>query len=214
MQEFHTGSSLARRVSSAVLAAVAVSALLVVGPAGTAQAACSSFKFNGLTNLMTTGEGVSFVSFDAHVPATVDVVGVEIRTTPGTAVGGISGRTVDVTVDTTFGTTMNFLGEVDDSGVVTGLASATAIRQTTFTSSGAPLVCADAATAGTATVLNDVDVYEVPDGAGTPYDGVFLTAGSQYQLVEPCRDSWCHLLTPGIGDGTSWVYQDGFLDVS
>lgn len=67
---------------------------------------------------------------------------------------------------------------------------------------------------GTATVINDVDAYEVPDGIGTPYPGVFLDAGDSFTLVEPCRDNWCHLVTPGIGDGTSWVYQDGFLDVS
>lgn len=60
---------------------------------------------------------------------------------------------------------------------------------------------------------SDVDVYEVPDGVGTPYPGVFLRVGKEFKLVEPCRDNWCHLATPGIGDGTSWVYQDGFLDV-
>ncbi|MDA2891931.1 hypothetical protein PDG61_13485 [Mycolicibacterium sp. BiH015] len=66
---------------------------------------------------------------------------------------------------------------------------------------------------GTATVTSDVDVYEIPDGVGTPYPGVFLRVGQQFKLVEPCRDNWCHLITPGIGDGTSWVYQDGFLNV-
>lgn len=69
-------------------------------------------------------------------------------------------------------------------------------------------------TAETATVIQDVDIYDVPDGVGTPYSGVFLDDGEQYDLVEPCRENWCHLYIDFIPGGTGWAYQDGFLDVS
>lgn len=88
--------------------------------------------------------------------------------------------------------------------------------------SGPLLVASGCATAenasttgfGTATVISDVDIYAIPDGVGTPYPGVFLDDGDVYELVEPCRDNWCHLYIDSIPGGQGWVYQDGFLEVS
>jgi hypothetical protein len=66
-------------------------------------------------------------------------------------------------------------------------------------------------------VLQEVDVYNQPDGHGTVYrdaDGhkIFLIAGRQVQLVKPCRDNWCQVVDPDV-PGEAWVYQTPFLQV-
>lgn len=107
-----------------------------------------------------------------------------------------------------------------DFGIGNANTEAEAIAKAQSVVSGALLrvacatLSASAAAPGTATVLNDVDVYSLPDGVGEPLDGVFLSSGDTFSLVEPCRDNWCHLIISFAPGGTGWVYQDGFLSVS
>lgn len=66
---------------------------------------------------------------------------------------------------------------------------------------------------GQATVTNDVDVYDAPNGTGKKVNGLFLHKGSKYDLLDPCADNWCHLIIPAAPGNSGWVYQDGFLSV-
>lgn len=139
-----------RRLATAILAVAAVPALLVLGPAGPSHAACSSFKFNGQTTLdVGNGEGVTFLSFDTRVAPTANFVGVMAAATVGNATGGVTGRNLDITVNTPDNTgSVSFRGVVNDTGVATGTATVRQPNGNPFdlplTTTGAPLVCADA----------------------------------------------------------------------
>jgi hypothetical protein len=56
-----------------------------------------------------------------------------------------------------------------------------------------------------ATVTDDVDVYDVPDGVGSVI-GV-LAKGSRVPLLEPCRDGWCRVQA-NVPGGSGWVWGD------
>jgi hypothetical protein len=61
------------------------------------------------------------------------------------------------------------------------------------------------------TVVQPVNVYAVPDGKGTKLDlngkNWFLDKGQRFELLEPCRDNWCHLTVPQAPGGKAWVYH-------
>jgi serine/threonine protein kinase len=59
---------------------------------------------------------------------------------------------------------------------------------------------------GGALVRDAVDIYDVPDGVGNVI-GV-LHPGRRVNLVEPCRDGWCHVVLPEMPGGTGWVWGD------
>jgi hypothetical protein len=74
------------------------------------------------------------------------------------------------------------------------------------------------ATARTATVVNETDIYDKPDGKGKRIGT--LEPGEVHPVLEPCRDDWCHIGTielggfPGLQNGTAWVYTKGFVTLS
>jgi len=123
-----------------------------------------------------------------------------------------------------------YVGTIDDNGIAAGSAHLTnTLAPVGSWRAETPLACirkigrADPPDAvqvpvadkkQVAAVTSDVDVYDKPDGVGTPYDGIFLENGRTLELVEPCRDSWCHLVIPEVPGGRGWVYQDGFLNVT
>lgn len=57
----------------------------------------------------------------------------------------------------------------------------------------------------TATVLLDVDVYDVPGGVGKVTG--MLEKDLVVTLVEPCEDNWCHVEGEGVPGGTGFVYS-------
>jgi hypothetical protein len=57
----------------------------------------------------------------------------------------------------------------------------------------------------TATVLLDVDVYDVPGGVGKVTG--MLEKDLVVTLVEPCEDNWCHVEGDGVPGGTGFVYS-------
>jgi hypothetical protein len=59
---------------------------------------------------------------------------------------------------------------------------------------------------GGALVKDAVDIYDVPDGVGNII-GV-LHPGRRVDLVEPCRDGWCHVVLPEMPGGTGWVWGE------
>jgi len=69
----------------------------------------------------------------------------------------------------------------------------------------------------TAIVNKPTDIFDKPDGVGTPYknadgDNIFKPAG-EVQLVVPdlCRDDWCHVVAPEV-PGPAWIYAgEGFV---
>lgn len=66
-----------------------------------------------------------------------------------------------------------------------------------------------AATTGTssmtATVLLDVDVYDVPGGTGKVIG--MLKKDLKVALAEPCVDNWCHVEGEGVPGGKGFVYS-------
>jgi len=57
----------------------------------------------------------------------------------------------------------------------------------------------------TATVLLDVDVYDVPGGVGKVIG--MLAKDLVVTLVEPCADNWCHVEGEGVPGGIGFVYS-------
>jgi pyruvate/2-oxoglutarate dehydrogenase complex dihydrolipoamide acyltransferase (E2) component len=57
----------------------------------------------------------------------------------------------------------------------------------------------------TATVLLDVDVYDVPGGIGKVIG--ILEKDLEVTLVEPCEDNWCHVEGEGVPTGIGFVYS-------
>jgi hypothetical protein len=57
----------------------------------------------------------------------------------------------------------------------------------------------------TATVLLDVDVYDVPGGIGKVVG--MLEKDLEVTLVEPCEDNWCHVEGEGVPGGIGYVYS-------
>jgi hypothetical protein len=135
----------------------------------------------------------------------------------GKASGSIAGRTVDfiITWDDNKGTAV-YRGTVGDDGVAHGTATGSVIPINLWNpgnwDSTGPLTCASTApgpgTAKTATVTNDVDLYNKknePDGAGQVVG--MLTAGTTVQLVGPCSpSSWCQVGGPNVPGGNGWVW--------
>jgi hypothetical protein len=136
--------------------------------------------------------------------------------TIGDASGGISGRTIDFTINWDAGGTTHYTGDVAESGwVYHGTATHLPDGSPMTWRSSDKLACTSAPL-GTAVVKQAVDIYDAPDGVGNKIGGddFFLTPGRELRLVEPCRDNWCHLVIPEVpGGGWGWVYQDPFLDV-
>jgi hypothetical protein len=57
----------------------------------------------------------------------------------------------------------------------------------------------------TATVIQDVDVYDAPGGNGH-VTGV-LRANNRVQLAGACqKQDWCHVLGPAVPNGDGWVW--------
>lgn len=138
------------RVATMAIAAAAVAPMLLVLGTGTSHAACGSFKFNGFTSLnLNTGGGLqaNFTSFDDRVPPTVGLINSGLAS--ATSSGGVFGRTISIDVTVPGDATVNYRGDVNDSGVVVnGTATITQAGQAPFTNSwsstGAPLVCSEA----------------------------------------------------------------------
>jgi hypothetical protein len=57
----------------------------------------------------------------------------------------------------------------------------------------------------TATVLLDVDVYDVPGGIGKIIG--MLEKDLEVSLVEPCEENWCHVEGEGVPGGIGYVYS-------
>lgn len=136
--------------------------------------------------------------------------------TYGNVRGGIQGRNVDFTItwDDNQGQA-HFTGTVGDNGVAHGASSGPSVPINLWNpgpwDSTDPLTCpaAEAQAAKTATVKQDVDVFDQPDGVGTEYPGIILRVGRVLELVEPCRSDWCHLVIAEAPGGTGWVPQTG-----
>jgi hypothetical protein len=59
--------------------------------------------------------------------------------------------------------------------------------------------------AGTATVIADVDVYDAPGGNGNVIGA--LQAGRTVQLLSVCVDNWCNVAGNTVPGGRGWVYD-------
>jgi serine/threonine-protein kinase len=95
------------------------------------------------------------------------------------------------------------------SAAATSTSSAPTTPSTTApptTAQATPTSAPAAGGGGVGTVVDAVDIYDVPDGVGNVI-GV-LHPGRQVTLVEPCRDGWCHVVLPEMPGGTGWVWGE------
>ncbi len=213
----------AKFVQKSAVAAVAVAAACTgfITSAAPAQAAvCTDWVFREMTTRMNISSGDKMqwgggTGKDSFGPG---IWSNSAKTWDGAVSAHITGANSLSINYTDSQVSWDLIGTIDSQGIATG--NVTSIPGATFRSDQAfeCNVTGEAAATptgpGTATVTSDVDIYQVPDGVGTPLPGVFLNAGDKYTLVEPCRDNWCHLAIPSAPGGTGWAYQDGFLDVS
>ena len=148
----------------------------------------------------------------------------------GNAYGGLNGRDINFTVNWDqgpgAGSTNTYTGRIADDGISTGITKNNTGAQNSWRSS-LRHGCVDAPAKPaenkppeqvpppkpTVTVLQPADVYDAPDGNGNRIgdEDYFLNVNEKYELVEPCRDNWCHLVIPSAPGGQGWVYQDGYL---
>lgn len=57
----------------------------------------------------------------------------------------------------------------------------------------------------TATVVQDVDLYDAPGGNGIVIN--MLTRGQKVTVSEPCVDNWCRVEGEEVPGGTGFVYS-------
>jgi len=70
----------------------------------------------------------------------------------------------------------------------------------------AAAAAAPAGTEGvTATVVQDVDLYDAPDGKGIVIN--MLTRGQKVRVPEPCVDNWCRVEGEDVPGGNGFVYS-------
>jgi len=186
--------------------------------------ACSSYRLPAFTNLIA-GETTVFIGWAPDGKSgRANTGGYGGNGSMGDVTGGLNGRHADILIHwdqgPEGGNKWQFLGDVRDDLTLDGTVRLGG--NTVNWHSEGPVECVSAASGNspgagqtTATVVQPVDVYNQPDGQGVVYrdaDGhtVFLPAGRQVQLVQPCRDSWCQVVDPDV-PGDAWVYQNPFL---
>jgi hypothetical protein len=148
----------------------------------------------------------------------------------GNAYGGINGRKIDFTVSWDEGPgagfTNTYSGQVGNDGFASGTT-----RNNQNTSNGwrssEKFTCADAPApapaqpappaqeqrppvtqgARTATVTEDVDVYERPNLNNDLESLGFLSSGDQVELVGDCQpDDWCQVKGPTVPNGHGFIW--------
>jgi hypothetical protein len=216
-------NSTAKHVVGPALWAVIVAAGFLAVP--TAQAAHSCTVNGGYLQLYQP-DGQHSVSVQANGStlgpgAVVSTHGV--NPVYGNATGSVSGNVVDFVIDwnDNKGTAI-YRGTVGDDGIAHGTATGNVIpinlwNPGAFDSTNTLTCPAATPAAQTATVNKPDDIYDQPDGNGTPYKdangkNIFKPKG-QVQLVAPdnCRNNWCHVVAPEV-PGDAWIYAgEGYV---
>jgi hypothetical protein len=211
-----------------------------------ARAACESYQFSGMGTIIEDNGPDLFTGWgpDGKSGAVNTRDGFTAPNRPdlsipagtpmnGTIRGGIDGRKVQFTVTwddagPITGEVDTFYGQVNSETDVGGqLASAQTMGMTDKWHWQGEVKCIDPSVAGPpggvtpsgwATVIQDTDIYDKPDGNGKKIGTLYV--GEQHPLMEPCHNDWCRVGGielggfEGLPNGTAWVYSKGFLTFS
>ena len=217
---------------SAVAAVALTAAEIVAAPIAVSSPVfplapvCDAYKLPGFANFIAADRTV-FIGFSPDGESgRANTGGYGGNGSMGDVTGGLTGSHAEFLVHWDQGpespNKWQYSGDVGDDLSLSGTLRAPGVTEAWH--SEAPVECVapkpdtdPAVGQKTATVLQEVDVYNQPDGHGTVYrdaDGhkIFLIAGRQVQLVKPCRDNWCQVVDPDV-PGEAWVYQTPFLQV-
>jgi hypothetical protein len=198
----HTFASTGRLLAAGV---VATAGLLAI-PAGPVQAANCVWEFNGPFTF-TQGDGFT-VDLPTDQSKSV-TAGIAVLYDPvanitwnGAGSGGIQGNSISVNVEWFGLENRSYPGTIGPDGLVAGTVQGPTVNTTYQSTSALRCIPEDAAAQRGVTVNGDVDLYDVPDGVGNIIG--MLRQGTTVQLVEPCREGWCHVQN-------GWVWGE-FLD--
>jgi hypothetical protein len=166
---------------------------------------CAQWGFPGVTLLdLSSGEYIAFLSTGPNADGEAKWVTPSNETSDsGTISGSITGSAVHLAW---YGAkrVYSFEGKVGPDGTASGTSGGP-----TWTT-GQPMICAQAGPkqGPTATVVEDVDVYDAknePDGVGHVVG--ILRGGKQVGLVGSCApSSWCQVSGDSVPGGTGWVW--------
>jgi hypothetical protein len=206
--------------------------------------ACAKFEFyqGRLDMWLDNGMLVTVQGYGTNVGNTAQY-NIPNKTAPtyGTPSGGIIGAGDVIGINVNWnqgpgaGTSSSYTGQIDPNGVANGTQT-DQNGQVHWQTRGNTFKCVPAAAEpapppadqnppnqppatnkATVTVLQPADVYDAPDGKGNRIgdESFFLRPeDGAYQLVEPCRNNWCHLVIPAAPGGQGWVYETGFLKLN
>jgi len=222
-----------------VAGAVIVAPGVLITAAAPAQAdACSQFGFPNGPNAFDTGWGAS-LPFNAAGKSISQGATGWLGSIKGA--GYLNGNVYGTGLSFTWkgdggppnfsgGDTITFSGTVDNDGSGHGTAMNTTTNKISTFTLQKRLVCLDAPVvappppvqappavqpppaAATATVLQNDDIYNKPDGTGKAYkdaDGIniFVPPGQVQLATNPARcDDWCHITT-NLVPGDAWIYS-------
>jgi hypothetical protein len=213
----HTRKSIARTT----IAAAAISAVGVLALPAPAQAApmiplapaCNQYGFNGSFGLAQTNNYQMWFNSTGTTAQgralSLPVNGNQASRDSGDITGGVEGRNLNLSVRWDNGSNGIYSGTVGDDGIARGTGyDQTHPESRTSWESTKPLDCIVPATAPadtpppppqTATVTEDVDVYDAPGGEGNVID--MLRSGQTVQLKGSCSPGdWCEVV------GWGWVW--------
>jgi hypothetical protein len=195
------------KTGKVLAAAVLATGGMLAFPAAPAQAADCVWEFNGPFKFKQ-GDGI-IVDLDTDQSKAVTGIALMFdgkTSWNGDPFGGIDGNAITVNVEWFGLEHRSYPGTIGPDGLVAGTVAGPTINTTYQSTSALRCIPKDAAAQRgitvNVTVNGDVDVYDVPDGVGTVIG--MLAKGATVQLVEPCRDGWCHVQN-------GWVWGD-FLD--
>lgn len=212
------------RAMSYTLVGTTVTALLFAGLTAAPASAETSCTVNGGYLRINQSHG-PFVT-TTTVNASGASLGPGVVTVPsngqngkyGSASGSINGRTIDARVIWNDGKgTAHFTGTVGDDGIARGNSTGSRTDDNPWRPgpwvSSEPLNCAPGQGAAglSARIVNDVDVYNIPDGPGKEMIGT-LRAPGVVPLLAPCSfDGFCQVSVPNMRGGKGFAWAPGLL---
>jgi hypothetical protein len=188
---------------------------------------------NGIDVFPATDQGGTNIAGPAYYLA-----GPARAKTTGSVVGGMNENFIDFTANWDNGGSNHYTGQINPDGSMSGTTLNNKNVKNNWNSGRGSLKCAPVAPVAAAAPVNPVnpppvvppptatatvnksdDIYNLPDGNGTPYldangHNIFKSPG-QVQLVSPdlCRQDWCHVVAPEV-QGQAWIYAgEGFMTV-